>query len=64
MKRWLVSIRVMLFCAILLMFGSRRSTAPILERLVHGQVDLGISHHFVEVFADLGRRSMRARRSC
>ena len=44
--------------------GQQPLDGSILERLVHRQVDLGISHDLVEVFADLGRDPWAAARSC
>ena len=43
----------MLFSRDLVDVGQEALDRAVRERLVHGQVDLGIGHHFVEVLADL-----------
>ena len=59
MKRWLVSISVMLLRGNLVDVGQQAFDGSILERLVHRQVDLGIGHDFVKVFADFSEHPSR-----
>ena len=53
MKRWLVSISVMLFGRDQVDVGQEQLDRDRLERLVHRQVDLRIGHDLAEVVADL-----------